>query len=256
MNKKVFLCFLSIFLLFIQVTSFAFLPQLPIRPETRIERMPDFKGVLLKSEDGVLQIDAVVWQIHANGALDIGEFKGFNDKGERIEVSRVADDARVVSTIEDLRDFYLLGPDDPESVWVERAVFGTDSKGFLRILELYGREVSTGSNIEYLSSPTDACALVTVFGCSHVGCVDPPTCGAYPGCPCQGTGTCTGYTRVRCEGDCPEGERCRSTQGGTLCECVKEGPALTQWGLIVLVVLLISSAVFITLRRRRATEPA
>jgi len=38
--------------------------------------------------------------------------------------------------------------------------------------------------------------------------------------------------------------------------CYKEGPTLTQWGIIGLVGLLLASTVFIMLRRRRATVPA
>jgi hypothetical protein len=43
-----------------------------------------------------------------------------------------------------------------------------------------------------------------------------------------------------------------------LCECKEPGdvPTMTQWGVIILVALLISSAVFIGLRRRKAAVPA
>lgn len=62
-----------------------------------------------------------------------------------------------------------------------------------------------------------------------------------------------------CEILCPSGyiAECGCTLGlFAWCHCYPEGPATTQWGIIVLIALLISSAIYIMLKKRKAAVPA
>jgi hypothetical protein len=70
----------------------------------------------------------------------------------------------------------------------------------------------------------------------------------------------------RCDDlECPEVHTCVKNQTavvtgiitvGAICACVESAPSLTTWGIIALVVLLIASAGFLMLRRKKAAVPA
>ncbi len=234
-----------------QIPSAVAAPQITIRPNTRIQQMSDLKGALMYTQGGAIQIDEVVWQIHSDGRLDISDFRGYDQSGQWVEVSRPVEDARIVSAVEDLYGFYLGESGNPNRTWVENIVFSTDEHGFLQIIELYGFEDLTSREISYSSAVSETCGLYVTTGCNANACNGTAAhCGAYPGCPClEGSGSCSGFSSSICTGTCPANERCNGSVND--CKCVVKGPVLTSWGQLVLVALLILGGVFVIYQRRR-----
>lgn len=181
----------------------------------------DLRGALLISGSQVYQIESITWRIAENGALDLASFAGYQPDGLAVRAARSG--GKPVDSLASLGGFILGNPDGTErKIQVDFLRFATDAGGFLTVAEMKGVDLATGEVIAVAADqdpvPGGECGLRVSTGCSHGNCNN-GACGAWPGCPCNGTsGSCSGYSNSVCSGTCPEGMVCNGSVKD--CKCI------------------------------------
>lgn len=194
---------------------------LPVPRGIQVTSYDDLRGALLISGSQVYQIESITWRIADNGSLDVASFAGYQPDGLAVRAARSG--GKAIDSVASLGGFILGNPEGRErKIQVDSLRFATDAGGFLTVAEMKGVDSETGEAI-VLAAPQDPapdgqCGLRVSTGCNHGNCVN-GACGAWPGCPCNGTGgSCSGFSNTVCSGTCPDNMVCNGSVKD--CKCI------------------------------------